>query len=464
MVTNFSTALSGVTQGTGANGTTTMAINPDIIGDASSDKRWRQDFERRQFERMALTSLRHMPNCDFHIIKGDKLGGVLIAPESGGYRLVRHIEAHPTSMNSQQPGAGDILVAALAMEFAALKNDGDTAGAMLRALEKSLGVVACYMQMDWQEVPSQREISRFSLHSMVITEQFKVPESILLLPEENQIDLRKLSLYESRLVSTDKVFREKVEEVVKFLLEGWENREAGSAIVTGRGGVGKSDLTKVLRRLLGDQKILVLEDRDFEFAREKCPNARAAVAQFEEKLINAGKDARGMLVIIDEAFSKIAHLLYHEEGKMLIQLSADCNPPVRFLFADADLKRHKEHLSESQFLTRCKLIFLPDLSTRQGDIPFIFAASCLFHLGLRSAKITESVLLAVINWVLSLPEGQQNAREIFKKAKQIVGAFLNRTSGKDDPLPAISRRDLPEELAIGLDAAASPKRFFDFSW
>jgi hypothetical protein len=83
---------------------------------------------------------------------------------------------------------------------------------------------------------------------------------------------------------------------------------------------------------------------------------------------------------------------------------------------------------------------------------------------LRSAKITESVLLAVINWVLSLPEGQQNAREIFKKAKQIVGAFLNRTSGKDDPLPAISRRDLPEELAIGLDAAASPKRFFDFSW
>ena len=413
----------------------------NIVNDPNGEENWRRDIQERRLEGLAIRCLRYMPNVDCHLIKCDKDGAVLIAPVGGGRRMIRHIKA-PTRTRNQQLGPGDILVAALAMEYACQKDELDQSKRMYKALGKALGVTACYLEMNWQEVPSVRDIQQFKAQKLVASSHALVPESVLLLPED-VVDLRKFQVHGSFLVSKNTAYKSKIQDLIDLFSQGWESLKPRSAILTGKGGVGKSDLTGILHRVSEEFGFVVWNGLD-------CTKARSvgsAINQIQAELGKAPDEARGVLVVIDEAFSAAGHLLHFEKGKMLIQEAEKCRPAVRFLFVDADLSRHRKKLSKSQFLDRCVEFILPPLSERHEDIPYIFAASCLRLLKSRSVKITEAVLLAVINWILNDPDGERNARNIVTEAERVVSTVRKeRPAIEDGYVAEVSRRHLPEDL------------------
>lgn len=435
-----------------------------IVDDPDGERKWRRDIEHGLLNRLAIRSLRYMPNAEFHLIKCDRLGLVLIAPSDAGHRVVHRVEAHPTRASKLpgQLGAGDILVAALAMEYAAAARESDDNKPMIKALEKALAVVACYLEIDWQQVPTRRDIRLFELQKMAVRNSATIPESVLYLPKADQVQLHKFSVVNSKLVSNDSSYRSKIEQVADFLMNGWGQSEPHSAIVTGRGGIGKSELTEALKRMLIDHNVFVWGD--FDPSRANCLDVDSALAQIRAKANELPMGTRGILVVIDEAFSKAPHLLVAECGKMLLQEAAKCKPLTRFLFVDADLERHRSELSESQFLSRCREFLVPALSSRPGDIPYIFGAACLNHLGSSSVRISEAVLLGVINGLLQATEGQQNARNIFRRAGEIV-SNVNKTVGTVlGQIEEISKRHLTVDLQVGLEETEPPRHFYQFSW
>lgn len=433
-----------------------------IVDDPEHEKTWRHEIAQGQLKRLAVKSLRHMPNADFHLIKCEGLGVVLISRAGISIREVRHIGAHPSRLPRLpgQLGPGDMLAAALAMEFAALTHSSSPEQRMLTALEKALAVVACYLEMDWQEVPSEREVKGFDVQPLNILQSTTIHESVLLLPKQDVIALRDFAVPDSHLVSTDKNYHSKIEEVVKFLSEEWDATDPRSAIVTGRGGVGKTQLIGIVSRRLAPMGILIWEKLNLSTFQDSVALIKYAEAKASE---NQGP-INGVLVVIDEAFSKARHLLLGDQGKNLLQDCARCVPKVRFLLLDADLERYRSQLSVSQFLSRTKEFMVPELSTRHADIPYIFGSGCLRYLKSSPAvRTSEAVLLGVINWVLKLSPGEQSARNIMSKASEIIDDF-KKNPVSNGSIPEISKRHLPPDLRDGLEEAESPREFFQFSW
>jgi bifunctional ADP-heptose synthase (sugar kinase/adenylyltransferase) len=433
-----------------------------IVEDIDGYNGWRRAVQEGKLEAMAVRCLRYMPNVDFHLITCDALGVVLIAPDGTGRRMICRVEPHParTDRLPGQLGAGDILASALTMEHSGLSNERNQSDRMLKALEKALAVVACYLEMDWQEVPNEREIRAFDLQRMKTLHTRTVPESVLLLPE-GDVELHNFSILGSKLVSRDVSYVAKVKDAINFLREGWENSDCYSAIITGKGGVGKSELTKILERELSN--IYVSVWINFDCSRAKCPDVDAAIDQIFAKTKQLKSETKGLLVVIDEAFSKAAHLLLNESGKNLLQGTATCELRTRFLFVDADFERHRGDLSESQFLNRCKEFVLPPLHSRHGDIPYIFASNCLELLGVSSVRISEAVLLGLINSILNAPESKQSPRQIYRRAEEVTASARRHFDTGSRQITEISKRYLPDDLKDGLESTGVQRRFFTFS-
>jgi sugar/nucleoside kinase (ribokinase family) len=440
-----------------------------IINDPNSEERWRDDLVAgRSLERMAVLSLRYMGNAECHIIKCDKDGIVLISPAGRDQRRIYHILPHATTRSTllDQLGAGDIFVAALALEYTSTHSEPDMNKRMLKALSKANAVVACYLEMDWQQVPTNRELCQFKLLDPRIEKTTEITNSVLLLPpfDHTDIDLRNYSVLGSNLVSLDSVYTSTVKEMIDFLVHGWRDSNLRSAILTGRGGVGKSDLLELLQLKLGESKIDVWSDPGF--SKKKYPDVETTLELIKKRRLRRKHDLEGQLIVIDEAFVKAGHLLLGEAGKMLMQESSRLNPKTRFLFIDADYSRHHAEVSKSQFLSRCKVFDLPSLDSRHCDIPYIFAAGCIKGLrkkGIESVRISESVLLGVTNWVLQTPEEDQSPRVLVEKAIDIASAALRKQTDAVGA-PEISRRHLPADLQKLVGERLGPKRFIRFSW
>lgn len=440
-----------------------------IIQDPSAEARWRADLLKgRSLERMAVRSLRYMANAECHIIKCDKDGAVLISPAGGGRRCIHHILPHVTTRPTLlgQLGAGDILVAALAMEYTAAGSEPDLNKRMLTALAKANAVVACYLEMDWQQVPTDRELGQFKFREPEIVKTTEITDGVLLLPpsDHTDVDLSKYAVLGSGLVSLDSAYSSTVQELVEFLVHGWNRSNSRSAILTGRGGVGKSELLELLQLTLGASGIDVWSD--FEPSQTKCPDVETTLKIVQRRLGRRREEVDGVLIVIDEAFSKAGHLLLGDSGKVLLQKASRCEPKTRFLFIDADYPRYRAAVSVSQFVSRCKVFALPSLASRHCDIPYIFAAGCIKGLrkeGIESIRISESVLLGVTNWVLQTPEEDQSPRVLVEKAVEIASAALKQQPDTVD-VPEISKRHLPADLRKCLGETLGPKRFIRFSW
>jgi bifunctional ADP-heptose synthase (sugar kinase/adenylyltransferase) len=441
-----------------------------IINDSDGDSKWREALASEQsLKRMAARCQRYMPNASFHIIKCDRDGAVVVGPANPGQHFVYHISAHPipSPRLPGQLGAGDVLVAALALEFASLRNETNQTSRMLKSLSTAGGVVGCYLGMDWQKVPNQREMQAFEIRDMQIVKRSEVADGLLLLPPADQgdIDLQKYSVEGSALVSVDDTYHNTIRAMLHYLSTDWHGETPGSAILTGRGGNGKSELIGIIQRRL--EKMAIPTWTDARTSLQACLDVLGAKACIIKKLAGAHDTKVGLLVVIDEAFTAVPHLLLADKGKMLLQLSVELGLPVRYLFIDADYSRHRAELSQSQFIDRCKEFESPTLASRHCDIPYIFAMACLrhskkIHQEIRDVKISEAVLLSAINWVLNTPEELQSARRLYDKAKDPVTNALAGFSPGDDTL-TITRRHLDRELNSALGGAKDPKTMFRFS-
>lgn len=440
-----------------------------IVDEPGSEARWRADLlAGRSLERMAVRCLRHMPNAEWHVIKCDKDGAVLVSPAGAGRRRIHHILPHPTTKRRLpgQLGAGDVLVAALALDYSAADSGIDLTDRMLSSLGKANAVVACYLEMDWQQVPTERDLERFRFRETQIKRTTETTDGVLLLPpsEHEDVELQKYAVLGSDLVSLDSSYTATFQQLVEFLAGGWDGSSPRSAILTGRGGVGKSDLLEILLQILPASGIDVWSD--FEPSRKKCPDVGAAMRSIQRRLAHEGRNVTGLLIVVDEAFSTAGHLLFGENGKILLQALSRCEPRTRFLFIDADYTHHRSDVSQSQFVNRCKVFEVPSLASRHCDIPYIFAAGCLKSLrknGIESARISEAVLLAVINWVLKTPDEEQSPRVLVDRAAEIASIAVRDHGDKSGP-PEISKRHLPADLRTLIGEALGPKRFLRFSW
>lgn len=438
-----------------------------IVDDRYDTGDWRKAIHTKDgLERMANRTLRYMPNARFHIIKCDEDGAVFIGPNGSDQRVISHILAHPTAIKDRTDklGPGDILCAALVLEYAKTREPLNPRDRVLRALHTASAVVACYLELDWQRVPNRREMLAYKSEQIRSECEAVVSEAVLLLPpnEPRITDLADYAIEGSGLVSADKPYRKKIEELIDFFDGEWDGQVVRSAILTGRGGDGKSEVCSILETTL-PAKIAVW--KEFDSNREKCPDVDAAVSQIKNKWNGSEKTTKGLLVVIDEAFSSGLHLLAKENGKMLLQRSTTSAQSTRFLLIDADYYQHENELSESQFKSRCKLFELPPLESRKGDIPYIFAAGCMKTLRtsrIHGAFISEAVFLGVINWVLQ-SQGSVNSRKIIDAAKDTVAAAL-RDKDINRSIPEISKSYLPEEVKVCLGQIEGKKRFFQFSW
>jgi len=440
-----------------------------IVGDAANQDLWRRDLnEPESLRRMAVRSLRSMPNARFHAIKCDKEGSVLIGPEAAGRHFVFRLPSHPVGERAQSDklGAGDVFVAMFVIEYVRRARQSSPVEAVVGALKRANEVVACYLELEWQQVPDRRELERFRGVDLPIVVQTSVSDGVLLLPDDpsTSINLGDHSVRGSSLVSVDPTYRARIDDLITHFSSGWTPPNLDSAILTGRGGVGKTEICSILKSELAPSGIEIW--MDFACHPDECPDTASAVRTIHEKWAELPVTASGLVVVVDEAFSKAGHLLVGERGKMLLQLASDRERPTRFLFIDADFHKHRSSLSKSQFMSRCVLLELPSIDARLKDVAYIFAANCVLAARGRANQpvlISEAALIAVVNWVLNTPPEDQSPRNIVKKAKEAVGAALKDSAASKGPL-RISKRHVPPDVVLSLGPTERTKQFFEFWW
>lgn len=439
-----------------------------LVGDAANQDTWRRNLDDPEsLRRMAVRSLRSMPNARFHVVKCDRDGSVLISPDASGHHLIWRVAPHPVSAKAQSDklGAGDVFVAAFAIEFVRSAREKAELDSVQAALRRANEVVACYLDLEWQQVPDHRELERFQSVPVDIVVRASVSDGVLLLPSEESraIDLGEHAVHGSDLVSIDDTYRSTIDDLVAHFTTGWTPPNLDSAILTGRGGVGKTEICAILKAALEPQGIEVW--RDFKCIQGPCPDIASAVHAIHDHWATLPGSTGGLVVILDEAFSNAAHLLLGEKGKMLLQLASDRERPTRFLFIDADFHRHREGISKSQFMSRCVLLELPAIDQRYKDVAYIFAAGCLKAARGKASQpvlISEAALIAVVNWVLDTPLEDQSPRNIVKKAGEAVAAALRGSSAKG--ALRIRKQHLSPDVLKSLGPIEGNSQFLEFGW
>ena len=429
-----------------------------IVEDSESEAVWRAGLSSdERLQRMAVRCLRYLPHAKSYVIKCDRDGAVLVLPGEGRVRRVLHILPHPTTRPNlpRKLGSGDILVSVLAMEYA-LRGGEPEDQRLQGAFETASAVVACYRTLDWHRMVNRRDLEQFQNTKSPILMTTQVSEGVLHLPENKTINLAEVSICGSRMVSWDPAYKAEIKRLADTLRSGWDWNNLRSAILTGRGGTGKSVAVPMLTKVLREIGVFVVELKPRERGWLSVMDACRDIEMVWKAQSEPGS---GLLVVMDEAFSKTADLLRGEAGKLLLQhWSPEQGMMTRFLFIDADYDRHREELSESQFVSRCDVFRLPSVAERPWDIPYIFASACYDALtgqGVALFAVTEAVLLAVTNWVLL---ERHSAREIVAEADAIVkGLPPVRPPG----IVEISKRYLRADVLRRLGFIENDKTFYN---
>lgn len=403
----------------------------ELVGQTGKDDTWRHMLGNRTgVEALARYSIEHLPNFDHHIIKCDKDGAVLIGPSAASPHrfVVYHIPPHPVEGNHDLPhqlGCGDVITAILALEYASLDPRGSSIGRMLRAYHTANGVVAYYRQNPWNRVPTRLEVARLRTPSPKVAEEGSITAPGRYLPKGDTITLRKALTAVPGLLSVDKDYMTAIADLIGFLSSGWTLDAVQSAILTARGGSGKSEICKQLPDILGTSNVGFCSlDKEIEACRG-LRQAQTVIADLRSKCATPG-----LVVAIDEAVARAGRFLRGKNGVILLEEAH--RQKVRFLLIDADFRKFERELSRSQFLSRCRVFHLPPIARRPVDIPYIFAAGCLAEArqkDLRPVVCDEEVLLALIAVTLEAPERNQSARvlsqlgsEAFRKASERLSA------------------------------------------
>jgi bifunctional ADP-heptose synthase (sugar kinase/adenylyltransferase) len=437
-------------------------------------RNWRNGLSNPEvLKDVALRSIHYMPNAIFHVIKCDKDGLIFVAPKDVGELLVFHLTAQPlpNKIKVDQIGSGDILAGSLAMAFAQYVKRSTkfpSAEMMIDFLKNASTAVACYLVSPWQHIPDITEIIRFQRDNRerpAVAAKVSVPAGISVLPTGSHINLTPLSIMHSRLVTVDQKYREQVESLIDFLAAGWEISNPRHAVLTGQGGLGKSEVIKILKRILEKREIGVFEDL---LRSRRCKDVAAAMTRIRNVRKRSSNHYRnGILIVADEAFKRYGHILFGEAGVDLLD-SVRHIERTRFLFIDANYENHIKDLDrQHQFVRRVKKFELPDLTERLVDIPYIFARSCLSLLEdseINQIRISEAVLLGVINNFITLPAPDRNTETIRECAKQVVDSARGKAGGQfaAKSILELSKRYLPEKLATAVGSQQHERKFIEF--
>jgi hypothetical protein len=117
-----------------------------------------------------------------------------------------------------------------------------------------------------------------------------------------------------------------------------------------------------------------------------------------------------------------------------------------------------------QFVSRCRVFELPGLASRKCDIPYIFAKGCLDAAKNAFVRISEAVLVGVINSMLETRQDDQSPRTIIDQARQIVAKAEQDHPGglRSGRTLKLSQKHLPTKLRASVGRPKTSDDFFDF--
>lgn len=386
-----------------------------LVGQGERDKHWRDKLRNnRGLQEIAEHSLEHLPQFEYHVIKCDRDGAVLIGPTSDtadGFAAVR-IPPHPSLYRRDLPhqlGTGDVVTAVLALEFASLGLQSPSFDQFCSAYKIANRAVTAYRENPWHRMPTLQDIDRLDPESPPVQSSVSISAPRRYLPRELKLSLGDSKTSIPQLVSVDANYHSAVGDVVRFFRDDWSPETMKSAFLTAGGGSGKSQLCSGLGDIMADKDIGFVE------LKPKMLQNLKSVRDFREQLASLRKTSghKHYLVVVDEVFAHAKHLLRKKTGVTLLQAAQEDG--VRMLLVDADLEVHRKSLSSSQFETRIQFFRLPNISERLCDIPFVFAAGCAKTAKGAFQRIVceEGALLGVIDALLSVQRSKRSARTVF---------------------------------------------------
>lgn len=310
---------------------------------------------------------------------------------------------------------------------------------------------------------------------------------LLLPPGDQTINLRVYSLLGSRLTSDDRHYTDEVARIIDFFVgdDGWlregsvDFRKTG--IITGQGGMGKSELIKVIKAEARNRNILVWD----EFPCEMCHDANAVKRTLEAKWNEEGESADGLLVVLDEAFKEEVggRFLRGPAGVIFLQRLRELPRPTRACLVDKNFYEflYSGLIEETQFKNRCEIFDLPPITKRMRDLAYIFARSCFdaafgvpgeVDVSNKILKFEEDTLVRAVNWVLGVGLNAQARSEtqIVSRGRELVdhattiGVRLRGSGGTVSNQITVRAADLPRQLRMAPGSSTSSVRSFDFIW
>lgn len=414
----------------------------------------------------------------------------------------------------EQLGAMRVLSAAVAVEFGRMPRSAYHEPApVVQAVRRAGRILDRYLDpkiAKWHRIPdfppsifdcldqdSPREILSTS----------SVDGGELLLPSGRDLtNLREMAIEGTTIVSNDLTYKRKVDDLVQIMtnLSSWSPSPGASSahccILTGKGGGGKTEIVNLVRRRATENGIHVWYNKsdqdplpcsnceDANSFRKLVDNRLEKIKTDREREGAIPKPVKGLLIIIDEAFKveNAGNFLRRMSGVAFLnhleELSSNPgNIPVRVLLVDADFTSLLDagEVDQSQFKSRCDTFELPAITSRLGDIPYIFAMSCLSSIygneldSKHRLFIEEDCLVRVINWALARDQTDKRALEsqaerggrlLVRRAREI-GARLRQSLGGTGNSAMVRVSDLTwDEMRAAEGLSGDVTHPLQFAW
>lgn len=395
-----------------------------VNDDESKDKDWKTKIWRPDgLVEMARRSLYFLRGFQYHVIKCDKDGAVLVAPHPvKPFHQVFHFTPHASKDPNahHQLGCGDVMAAVLAAEF----NRGAGTNGLLEAFKKANAVVAYYRRMEWNRMPPPDDIRKAFTEaacSKALKMTQDVASGICCLPQNSgRIELQKAKTAVDGITSVDDAFKVKLNDLLSFIRDQWDSDTSGKrhVILGAEPGSGKTKIISMLQEVLGEEQVHVVKGVDLKRRLDEA-----------EELVNGYRKGKHV-VIVDEAL-KAGFDRVLAKGDILPLLNE--TEDVRFMFVDDKFRPPAVHAlidNNEAVIRRCRTVLLPGLKQRLSDMPYIVAQVLrdLSKSAFNEVQIETRALLTLIDsMLLNAP----TIADLCKNVKQTYNNASSRQTGKE---------------------------------
>jgi hypothetical protein len=394
-----------------------------LVGSADPRETWLAQLDHPDgLTKMAHLSVERFGKFDYQIVLCGELGSVLILPSNvrGKYEIYR---AHPpkTRKGFTHPklGCSDIMTAVFALELCSHPEPSNKL--VLNAFAKANVAVGSFQDMRGPRMPLRGDVHGLQQHLTLPDKKLDWLAGVLYLPKEPTVQLsdHNHATRVPTLYSVDPAFRETMNNLVTDIQHEWT--QSRSIILGAPSASGKTTILKQLESDFG--KELGVHFRRIEKIDEI--NWSKLDASLDALKTSCDPDHH-LLLGFDEA-AKVPFV--GRLAKFGVQLLNAAEPRnVRCLFVSAEFNAEYTGSLSSEFRSRCRPFYIPPLTSRFEDIPYVVGGMLFKQMSdpkVKSIKVERSVLLALINQMIKHP----NLREIedvvelaYKSAKKRIPA------------------------------------------